>query len=133
MTSSEGICKILRRQGESVDDDFEPTYSLSDSIDYIFKAKATQQMREELGLVAGGIGGVTPVSIDIDLSGVLIIADEVLPEDRILLDGWEYDIIPGGIIKRMVAFSNEVEYYVIAISRRREYNETTVTITSKVD
>ena len=119
MTSTP-VCKILRRQTDSVDDSYEPTYTPSDAIDYIFKGRISYFMRRDLGE-------------DAIIDGMLITKEEVLPVDRILLGDYEYDIVEGGIFLRMQLFTNEIEYYAIAISRRRIQNEAEVTITSKVN
>jgi len=113
-------CKILRRQSDSVDDDFEPTYDPSDEIDYLFRGKISKEVKEQLGE-------------NIQIDGYFIITESVSPGDKILFDGYEYDIVPGGIFSRMKMLTGQVEYYMVVVSRRREYNEAEIAINSKVD
>jgi len=110
----------MRRQSDSVDDNFDPTYTLSDEIDYLFRGKISKELREQL-----------EESIQID--GYFIITESISSGDRILFDGYEYDIVSGGIFSRMKVLTGEVEYYMVVVSRRREYNEEQITINSKVD
>ena len=113
-------CQILTRQttvtGQAAMDSWNKyQYAPGDDIPCIFINKEGKVVRDSKGE-------------DVYISGIFVMAKPITEVDKILFDGYIYDIIPGGIIYDYDLISGRVDYYRITTVRRREYLENQITI-----
>ena len=107
---SDPICRILKRQESDSDQNYN--YTPSDPVEYLFKSKAGEDIQNDLGEF-------------VPLSGVFITTESLDEFDRILLDGYEYEI---SSIRRRKDVITGNGYNAAIIVRRRKYNEDQITI-----
>jgi hypothetical protein len=107
-------CQILQRQEPQYDTNNdrwnEFQYSLGKEISCLFIDKLGKVIKDSRGE-------------DIQISGYIYLDETITEIDKILMEGYEYEIIGGGVSYNEDIITGENEYYRLTVIRRRLYSE----------
>ncbi len=101
-------CSIKHRQTDSRDSFGQYDYYLEENVPC-------------LGLNIVGSKKEDVQSITVTDSITLFLTKEVSVGDKIIYDGYEYDIVEGGVIIGRDIVTGNVEYYAVSLQKRKAY------------
>ncbi len=109
-------CQIIQRGKRAEGDSWNNyDYSLSSTIPCIFSDKAGKKVKDAKGE-------------DVYITGVFTLSSCITEVDKILFEGYEHDIIAGGISYKIDLISGKVDYYQVTVVRRRLYSENKIAV-----
>ncbi len=108
-------CKVLQRVPGSRDDWGNWQFNPSDDIDCLFIDQTGRRIKNAKGE-------------DVIITGVFVMIDEIEETDKIIYDGYEYEIVSGGIEKHQDILTGVLEFYRVNVIKRRAYGEESITV-----
>lgn len=108
-------CKTLQRVPDSRDSWGNYQFNPSDDVDCLFIDQTGRTIKNAKGE-------------DVVINGAFVMVEEITEVDKILYDGYEYEIVSGGIEKHQDILTGELEYYRVNVIKRRAYGEESVTV-----